>query len=253
MNLDAINKVTKGKTNTKGISPFSELELKEVYPNPNQPRKDFTGVSDLAWQIKETGLLQPIVVVKRGDRYMIVSGERRYHAHVLIDAKTIKAHIIDADDHKIQELALIENIQREDLTAFETAKHIVKLWSSGKYAHKSDLSEAIGKPPSYISKCFKAINLCDEIIQDLEKSKRDIGLEILQELSSINDKNIQLKLYTTCATREEIRGYKNDIVSPAKKYKTTFFMDNELFEAISNHHNITITQHKQYKITIEEI
>lgn len=220
MNLDKIDKVTKGKTKTAGVSPFSELELSKVYPNPNQPRKSFTGIPELAAQIAQDGLLQPIAVVKREDGYMIVSGERRYQAHVYNDAKTIKAHIITADDAKVQELALIENIQREDLTPFEVAKHITQLWASGNYERKSNLAAALGKPASYISKTFKAVKLSPAITDHLEESKSDIGLEILQELSRIKDEETQIDLYLAGATREQIReaaANQSGKVSPAKK------------------------------------
>ena len=81
MDLSKIASVTAGKTRTTGISPFSELEISKVYPNPNQPRKTFTDIEELASTIKEHGLLQPITVVKKDDGYMIISGERRYKAH----------------------------------------------------------------------------------------------------------------------------------------------------------------------------
>ena len=153
-NFSKIAEVTAGKTKTTGISPFSELEISKVYPNPDQPRKQFDDIEELAATILEFGLLQPITVVKKDDGYMIIAGERRYKAHLHNEAKTIKAYILDATDEAIEELTLIENIQRNDLTDFETAKHIVKLWESGRYEKKSDLAKKIGKSESYISKAF---------------------------------------------------------------------------------------------------
>ncbi len=132
MNLDAINKATSGKTRTTGVSAFMELELTKVFPNPNQPRKNFQNIEELAQSIQAQGLIQPIAVVKKEDGYMVVSGERRYRACQYLGLKSIKAHVLQADDVKVQELSLIENIQREDLSDFEKAKFIGQLWASGK-------------------------------------------------------------------------------------------------------------------------
>jgi len=218
MNLSKIDGITKGKVKTTGVSAFLELELHKVYPNPNQPRKNFADIDELAASIKTNGLIQPIAVVKVDKKYMIISGERRYRACVTLELRTIKAHIIQADEKKILELALVENIQRDDLTDFEKAKFINQLWASGNYAKKQDLAAAIGKPQSYISKVFKAVKLSDEIIADIEENKKDIGLEILQELSNVKDKDEQLKLYQTGAKRDEIRAAVNVVkISPAKK------------------------------------
>ncbi len=222
MNLQAINSATQGKTRTSGVSPFLELEISKVYPNPNQPRKHFEAIDELANSIKENGLIQPIAVVKTDKGYMIISGERRYRACQSIGLKTIKAHTIQADEKKVQELALVENIQRDDLTDFEKAKFINQLWASGYYAKKQDLAKAIGKSPTYISKVFKAIKISDEIIADIEEHKKDIGLEVLQELSNVKDKDVQLQLYQDGAKRDDIRTYNesqksSSKFSPAKK------------------------------------
>ena len=173
MDLSKIASVTDGKTRTTGISPFSELEISKVYPNPNQPRKTFIDIEELASTIKEHGLLQPITVVKKDDGYMIISGERRYKAHLHNEAKTIKAYILDTTDEKVEELTLIENIQRNDLTDFETAKHIVKLWETGRYEKKSDLAKKLGKSDSYISKAFSSLKLDNEILEDIKKRKKN--------------------------------------------------------------------------------
>jgi ParB family transcriptional regulator, chromosome partitioning protein len=219
MNLSKIDSITKGKVKTTGVSPFLELELHKVYPNPNQPRKSFEDIDELAASISTNGLIQPIAVVKDGaGKYMIISGERRFRACTSLELKTIKVHIIEADSKKIEELSLIENIQRNDLTDFEVAKFVSMLWNSGMYEKKQDLAAAIGKPQSYISKVFKAVKLSDEIIADIEDNKKDIGLEILQELSNVKDKDKQLELYQSGAKRDEIRAATNTAkISPAKK------------------------------------
>jgi len=216
MNLSAIKKATEGNTRTGGISSFAEIELSKIYANPKQPRKEFDSYAliELARDIETNGLLQPIVVVKRDDGYMIVSGERRYRAHKQFTTMTtIKTHIVNVDDAKVLELALIENIQREDLTDFEIAVHIGKLQASGKYECKRDLAKAIGKSQSYLSKAFSCLKLDESIIKDIEEGKRDIGLSVLDEIARLPDKKIQKEVYDLIVkkeiTRDEIKNFKS--------------------------------------------
>ncbi|MFW0714193.1 ParB/RepB/Spo0J family partition protein [Aliarcobacter butzleri] len=210
--LSEITKATAGKTKTSGISPFSELEITKVYPNPDQPRKAFEDIEELATTIQEHGLLQPITVVKKDDGYMIVSGERRYKAHLFNEAKTIKAYILDATDEKVQELTLIENIQRNDLTDFEIANHIVGLWKTGRYEKKSDLAKKVGKSESYVSKAFSSLNLDDEILEDIAVNKKDISISVMDEISRVKDKKVQKEVYKKYnageITRDNIKEYK---------------------------------------------
>lgn len=212
MNLDEINKATYGKTRTTGVSAFMELELTKVFPNPNQPRKNFQNIEELAQSIQVQGLIQPIAVVKKDDGYMVVSGERRYRACQYLELKSIKAHVLQADDVKVQELSLIENIQREDLSDFEKAKFIGQLWASGKYAQKQDLAVAIGKSASYISKVFSSLKLDSSILNEIEENKNDISLSVLEEISRVKDKDIQREVYEKYIageiTRDDIKGFK---------------------------------------------
>ncbi|MFW2605204.1 ParB/RepB/Spo0J family partition protein [Aliarcobacter butzleri] len=211
-NLAEITKATAGKTKTSGISPFSELEISKVYPNPDQPRKSFIDIEELADTIKERGLLQPITVVKKDDGYMIISGERRYKAHLFNEAKTIKAYILDATDEEVQELTLIENIQRNDLTDFEIANYIVGLWKTGRYAKKSDLAKKVGKSESYVSKAFSSLNLDDEILEDITVNKKDISISVMDEISRVKDKKVQKEVYQKYnageITRDNIKEFK---------------------------------------------
>jgi len=217
MNLSAINNATQGKVKTTGVSPFLELELDKVYPNPNQPRKSFEDLEELAASIKTNGLIQPIAVVSDGaGKYMIISGERRYRASELNKARTIKAHIIKADSSQVEELALVENIQRSDLTDLEVAKYISILWGSGKYKKKSDLAAAIGKSPSYISKAFSCLKLDSSILEDLEESKHDVPLTVLEEISRVKDKDTQKEVYDKYVAGEIVRDDIKSFKSSAK-------------------------------------
>ena len=103
---------------------------------------------------------------------------------------------------------MIENIQRNDLTDFETAKHIVKLWETGRYEKKSDLAKKLGKSDSYISKAFSSLKLDDDILEDIEKSKKNISLSVMDEISRVKDKTVQKEVYNKYSdgeiTRDEI-------------------------------------------------
>ena len=210
--LENLAAVTAGKVKTSGVSAFNELEISKVFPNPDQPRKQFDDIEELAATIKEHGLLQPITVVKKDDRYMIIAGERRYKAHLHNEAKTIKAYIVDVNEEQVEELTLIENIQRNDLTDFELAKHICKLWDSGRYEKKSDLATRIGKSDSYVSKSFNCLKLDSEIIDHIEQNKTPISIGVMDEIARVKDPVVQKEVYEKYSageiTRDDIKDFK---------------------------------------------
>ncbi len=256
MNLSALNKAVAGKTKTEGISPFSELELSKVYPNPDQPRKSFENIEELAQSIKENGLLQPISVVKKAYGYLIIGGERRYRASILAGLTTIKAHILNIDDKKVLELSLIENIQREDLTGFEKAQFISVLWESGAYTQKQDLATAIGKSQSYISKALGTLKLDDSIKADMQEQKHDIGLSVLEELSRVQDKITQKEVYEKIVakeiTRDEIKNFKSEKISRGKIKSSKSILYKSGVD-LQHFFGNAFDKEKQYKITVEEI
>lgn len=215
------------------------IDIKKIYPNPEQPRKFFENIEDLALTIKYNGLINPITVVKSDkDSFMIVSGERRYRACLLNQQKFIKCSIVDIDEFQLQEMTLIENIQRDDLTDFEKAKYIGLMWSSGRYEKKQDLAAALGKSQSYISKVFSCLKLDETILQDLENNSCDVPLSVLDEISKIKDKDNQKDVYSKYLnneiTRDEIRIIKPQNVEnfarenlENKSYKQSFNFDDE--------------------------
>ncbi len=223
--LSNLANVTAGKVKTSGITAFNELVITKVYPNPNQPRKQFDDIEQLASTIKEHGLLQPITVLKKDNGYMIISGERRYKAHLYNEAKTIKAHIIDVSPEAVEELTLIENIQRNDLTDFELAKHICKLWDSGRYEKKSDLATRIGKKDSFVSKSFNCLKLDREIIDNIEQNKTPISIGVMDEIVRLKDPTVQKEVYKKYnnreITRDEIKEFKK-----VENFNETFHFSN---------------------------
>jgi len=273
MNLQALNKATKGKTRTTGISPFSELQLTKVYPNPAQPRKSFENIEELASSIVENGLIQPISVVKKEDGYMIIGGERRYRASLHAGLTTIKAHILQVNDKKVLELSLVENIQRDDLTDFEKAMFINELWLSKNYVKKQDLATAIGKSQSYISKALGILKLDEAIVSDIQDTKKDIGLSVLEEISRVpaqSQKEVYEKIKSKEIKRDDIKSFKSEKISPVKKRKKKIwelrdigfneddfctYSVNSFFEyfTIEKPKDFEEISTQRYKITIEEI
>ena len=118
------------------------LTIASIFPNPNQPRKVFNidKLEELAMSIREYGVLEPIVVTPRGERFMIIAGERRWRASQIAGRESIRATVIEAGDALVEELALLENIQREDLNVIEQAKGFKSLldggWSKEELAKK---------------------------------------------------------------------------------------------------------------------
>lgn len=241
MNFSDIGDVTKGKIKTTGVSPFLELEIEKVFPNPEQPRKQFDDIEELAANIKEHGLLQPITVVKKENKYMIVSGERRYKAHLHNKAKTIIALIMTSSDEQVEELTLIENIQRSDLTDFEVAKYILKLWESGRYEKKSDLANRIGKSDTFVSKAFSCLKLDSEILEDIEQNKKDISLSVMDEISRVKNPTAQKEIYEQYSNGEITRNEIRNLKEPKNKKR----YDDEVFEVLEENSPRENSEEKQ--------
>lgn len=145
------------------------LKITEVEPNRNQPRKQFDeeALSELAESIKKYGLIQPIIVTKKEDYYEIVAGERRWRASKKAGMKTISAIVREDNERKNKEIALIENIQREDLNAFEKASGI-KLLMEEYELTQQQVAEIIGKSRSGVANTLRILNL-DPRVLDLAK------------------------------------------------------------------------------------
>ncbi len=140
-----------------------ELPLDDVLPNRFQPRIKFNEktINELAESIKKHGVIQPIVVRQIGDKYEIIAGERRYKASVLAGKETIPAIVANLDDRDSAEVALIENVQREDLTAIEEASSYKKILDMG-YLTQAQLAEKLGKEQSTIANKIRLLNLSEE-------------------------------------------------------------------------------------------
>lgn len=148
------------------------LNLDDVLPNRFQPRIKFNeqNILELADSIKEHGVIQPIVVRKIADKYEIIAGERRYKASILAGKTTIPAIVTNLDDKNSAEIALIENVQRQDLTPIEEAISYKKILDMG-YLNQASLAEKLGKTQSTIANKLRLLNLADEVQEALLEEK----------------------------------------------------------------------------------
>lgn len=152
------------------------IPLINIVPNPYQPRKSFNEekLNELASSIKERGVITPILVRRVDDKYEIVAGERRYRASIKVGLKEIPAIIEVFDDRQMSEIALIENIQREDLSAIEEAQAYVNIQKNYRYT-QATLAKKVGKSRSYIANVVRLLSLPQEIQDMLLKNELTVG------------------------------------------------------------------------------
>jgi len=217
----------------------AELDLDSITPNPFQPRKHFDEVAlkELSQSIKEHGLLQPIVVIEKEDGYLLIAGERRLRAHKLAKINSIKAIIVDAgiDDIKLRELALLENIQRENLNAIELANSYAELIEVHNITH-DDLSSVVHKSRSQITNTMRLLSLSKYVQEQLVLGKVSqghakvlVGLDEKKQKVVIN--SIMGQKLSVRETENMVKGYKVGIsvksikskqVGLLEKYKNKF-------------------------------
>ena len=182
-------------TPASGSSAINDIPLSQITPNPEQPRVDFDeeSLDELASSIKELGIIQPISLRKVGpDSYMIIAGERRYRASLRAGLSSIPAYIRTANDAEMSELALIENIQREDLNAIEIALTFRKLIEQYNLTQER-LSYRIGKKRATIANFLRLLRLPAEVQLGLRDRRLDMGHA--RALLTIDNPSLQLKLY----------------------------------------------------------
>jgi ParB family chromosome partitioning protein len=165
-------------------SPVGRLvPIDEIDPNPNQPRQVMGDLSELMASIAEKGIIEPIIARQRGRRYQIVAGERRYQAAVQVGLREIPIVIREVDDNEIIEVALIENIQRKDLTPFEEAEALQSLGTRCGYTHE-DMARRLGKSRTAITESLSLNNMPEEVknlcrLADI--SSKSLLLEVVRQ------------------------------------------------------------------------
>lgn len=179
---------------TEGSSSINEIELSKIAINPNQPRREFDeeSLNELATSIAEIGIIQPITLRQISDNeYQIIAGERRYRASQKAGLKTVPAYIRTADDENMMEMALIENIQREDLNAVEIAlayQHLIDEYE----LTQERLSERISKNRATIANYLRLLKLPAPVQMALKKREIDIGHA--RALLTLKETKLQVKL-----------------------------------------------------------
>jgi len=205
------------KSETTSNKIFDEIDINQIEINPNQPRKEFKeeNLKELSESISNHGIIQPITVRKLNkNKYQLISGERRFRASKISNLKLIPAFIRKAGDNEMLELALIENIQRENLNSLEIAISYKKLVDDLKINHE-ELGKRVGKDRSTINNYLRLLKLPPSIQNGLIKNKIQMGHA--RALISIDISEIQLEIYNSIIknnlsvrkTEELVRNFKN--------------------------------------------
>lgn len=180
---------------TEGSSSINEIELSKIHVNPNQPRREFNeeALKELADSIAEVGIIQPITLRQTDtDAYQIIAGERRFRAAQIAGLTTIPAYIRTADDENVMQMALIENIQREDLNSMEIAlayQHLLDQY----HLTQEQLSERVGKNRATIANYLRLLKLPAEVQMGLKN--KQIEMAHARALVSLSDPKLQVNLY----------------------------------------------------------
>lgn len=181
------------KNEEKLGNSVTEIDISHIDNNPDQPRKNFdpTAIKELATSIKEYGVIQPIILKKNGNRYIIVAGERRFRASKLAGLKYIPAIVRDYSENQVKEIALLENIQREDLNPIETARAMKELLTIYGWTQEV-LADKLGKSRPVVANYVRLLSLQPEVIKMIESGKLSAGHA--RSLVVVEDPRVQVKL-----------------------------------------------------------
>jgi ParB family chromosome partitioning protein len=194
---------------TSAGSPIGRMiPIEQIDPNPNQPRQVMGDLSELMASVAEKGIIEPLIVRQRNGRFQIVAGERRYQAAVQIGLRDVPVVIRDVDDSEIIEIALIENIQRKDLTPFEEAEALHSLAHRCGYTHE-DLARRLGKSRTAITESL-ALNAMPEEVRNLCRLADIASKSLLLQIVRQSDPQKMIALVEKIArdggaTRQDIR------------------------------------------------
>lgn len=197
--LDAL--ISDDEVQTSGSSSINEVELSKIVPNANQPRREFDeeAMQELADSIAEIGIIQPITLRKMdNDTYQIIAGERRWRASQMAGLNTIPAYIRTADDEHMMQMALVENIQREDLNAIEIALAYQNLMEQA-HLTQDGLSEKIGKNRATIANYLRLLKLPAQVQMALRNKAIDQGHA--RALLGLDSPALQVKLFNEIQER----------------------------------------------------
>ncbi|MBR2976433.1 MAG: ParB/RepB/Spo0J family partition protein [Alistipes sp.] len=198
--LDAIFGVTAPEPQSKPMAEMAEVAIKDIEPNPLQPRSDFDeeALGELAASIAQLGVIQPITLKRRADgRYTIISGERRWRASQLAGLERLPAYIREVDDEDLHAMALVENIQREDLNAIEIALGMRRLVEECGLTQEA-MAEKVGKKRSTVSNYMRLLSLPSEVQLALKEGLISMGHA--KAIATL-DEEVQIKALRKCIRR----------------------------------------------------
>ena len=191
--LDAL--ISMDEVSTQGSSTINEIDLTDIEPNPNQPRREFDNeaLQELANSIREIGIIQPITLRQTDNgKYQIIAGERRWRASQMAGLTSIPAYIRTINDENIMEMALVENIQREDLNAIEIAlayQHLAE--TSGMTQER--IAERVGKSRTAVTNFLRLLKLPAQVQMALQEKTLDMGHA--RALLSLDSPALQIKVF----------------------------------------------------------
>jgi ParB family chromosome partitioning protein len=224
-----------------------DIEISKIKPNPDQPRTVFAedALKELADSIKEHGVFQPIIVKPAGKSFVLVAGERRVKAARMVGRRTIPAIVRDYNSVYLSELAILENLQREDLTPIEEAIAFQKAVVNMNLTHE-ELGKKIGKSRAYITNIIGLLNLPTIVIQDVNKGRISMGHA--RALSKLKDVNVCLELHQRILlenlTVRDIEG----IIRNLNKVTSNYMIPNETLDKMNQKLNSSFDPKYKYRL-----
>jgi ParB family chromosome partitioning protein len=220
---------------SKPMAEMTEITLSDITPNPTQPRTEFDeeALEELADSIRQLGLIQPITVKRDGEKYIIISGERRWRASERAGLVSVPAYIREVDDTTLHAMALVENIQREDLNAIEISLGMQRLVEECGLTQEA-LAERLGKKRSTVANYLRLLNLPEEIQFAIKGGLISMGHA--KAIAAVESKSKQLSLLKRCIKSNLSVRQLEDLVrlaSDKKKKVATPIIDEEYPESYS--------------------
>jgi len=207
--LGAILPAADEQTDKRSATDPTTLPIELLLPNPKQPRSRINeeGLASLAESIREHGVVQPVLVAREGEKYRIVAGERRWRAATMAGCIDIPVRIVEGDDRNLREIALIENLQREDLSVIETARALSALIRDHQLTQET-LASRIGWSRSRVTNTIRLLNLSDRIQDMLEDGNLTEGhARLLIGMETDEAERIALEVQTRALSVRDLEEY----------------------------------------------
>ncbi|MFQ5669774.1 MAG: ParB/RepB/Spo0J family partition protein [Acidobacteriota bacterium] len=192
-----------------------QIPLDLVDPGPNQPRREFSGIQELVASIQEKGILEPILVRPKGDRFEIIAGERRYRAACKAGLTRIPCIEVEADERGCLEISLVENIQRRDLTAFEEADALLQLQQRFHFTHE-EIARKLGRSRTSITESL-SLSTVPASIRRLARRANILSRSILLEISRLPDETAMEQMVETIVKEQLSRDDLRKLLRPGER------------------------------------